>query len=90
MVLDPGSLLVWIVAGLIAGFIAGQFMRGGGYGIVGDVSLGIIGALVGGFLASLLGIGGLSGFWVTVVGALLGAAGEIAVVRAVAPSRTGF
>ena len=48
------GLLSWIVLGLIAGFLAGQFMRGGGYGIIGDIILGIVGALVGGFLASNL------------------------------------
>ena len=51
--------------GLIAGFLAGQVMKGGGYGLVGDIVLGIIGAVVGGFLAStLLGLD-VNGFNIT-------------------------
>lgn len=46
------GLLSWLVVGLIAGWLAGQVMRGGGYGVMGDIIIGIIGALVGGFLAS--------------------------------------
>ena len=46
--------LSWIVVGLIAGWLAGQVMRGGGYGLVGDIVLGIIGGLLGGFLAGAL------------------------------------
>jgi uncharacterized membrane protein YeaQ/YmgE (transglycosylase-associated protein family) len=51
------SIIGWIILGLIAGWLAGLIMRGGGYGIIGDIILGIIGALVGGFLSSaLLGV----------------------------------
>ena len=48
------DIVAWIVVGLIAGFLAGQVMRGGGYGIVGDMIIGIVGAVLGGFLASTL------------------------------------
>jgi uncharacterized membrane protein YeaQ/YmgE (transglycosylase-associated protein family) len=48
------DILAWIVVGLIAGFLAGQVMRGGGYGIVGDMIIGIVGAVLGGFLAGAL------------------------------------
>ncbi len=52
------GILSWIIVGLIAGWLAGLVMKGGGYGIVGDLVLGVIGALVGGFLAAnLLGMG---------------------------------
>ena len=40
--------------GLIAGWLASQVMRGGGYGLVGDIIVGIVGALIGGFLAANL------------------------------------
>ena len=42
------ALVWWIVVGLIAGFLAGLVMRGGGFGIVGDIIVGILGALLGG------------------------------------------
>ena len=45
------DILAWIVVGLIAGFLAGLVMRGGGYGIVGDMIIGMVGAVLGGFLA---------------------------------------
>jgi uncharacterized membrane protein YeaQ/YmgE (transglycosylase-associated protein family) len=48
------GILSWIILGLIAGWLAGQVMKGGGYGLVGDIVLGIIGAIVGGFLSSAI------------------------------------
>ena len=48
------SVLSWIIVGLIAGWLAGMVMRGGGYGVLGDIIVGIVGALVGGFLAANL------------------------------------
>jgi len=76
------GILSWIVLGLIAGFLAGQFMKGGGYGLVGDIVLGIVGALVGGFLAStLLGLD-VNGFnIISILIAFVGACIVIAVAR---------
>jgi uncharacterized membrane protein YeaQ/YmgE (transglycosylase-associated protein family) len=52
------SILSWIVVGLIAGWLAGQVMRGGGYGLIGDIIVGVVGGLIGGWLAtSVLHIG---------------------------------
>jgi uncharacterized membrane protein YeaQ/YmgE (transglycosylase-associated protein family) len=76
------GILTWIVLGLVAGWLAGQFMRGG-YGLVGDIVLGIIGAIVGGFLTGLvLGRDMVTGFNLeSVVVAFLGAVVLIAVSR---------
>ena len=46
------SILAWLVVGLIAGWLASQVMRGGGYGLIGDIIVGVVGALIGGFLAT--------------------------------------
>ena len=46
------SILSWIVVGLIAGWLAGRVMRSGGYGLIGDIIVGVIGGLFGGWLAS--------------------------------------
>jgi uncharacterized membrane protein YeaQ/YmgE (transglycosylase-associated protein family) len=54
--LDVGSILVWALIGLIAGFLASKVMTGHGKGIVTDVVIGIIGALAGGLLARSLGV----------------------------------
>ncbi len=66
------NLIYWIVVGLIAGWAAGKIMKGGGYGTLMDIVLGIVGAVVGGWLLGALGIyaGGLIG---TIVVAIIGA-----------------
>ena len=83
------GIIAWIVLGLIAGWLAGQFMKGGGYGVVGDIVLGIIGAVVGGFLAStLLGLD-VNGFNImSILIAFVGACIVIGIARAVTGSRT--
>ena len=48
------GLLSWIIVGLIAGFLAGQVMRGSGHGLIGDIIVGAVGAVIGGFLAANL------------------------------------
>src|ERR687890_517874 len=51
---DTMTILGWLLLGLIAGFLASMVMRGGGFGIIGDIIVGIIGAFIGGFLFSVL------------------------------------
>lgn len=46
------GILSWIVVGLIAGWLAGLVVKGGGYGCVGDIVVGVIGGLIGGWIAS--------------------------------------
>jgi len=73
------NILGWILIGLLAGFIAGQVMKGSGYGLVGDIVVGLVGALLGGFLASILGLGGLNSndpiswgsFFIALIGAII-------------------
>ena len=67
---------IWfIVVGLVAGWLAGQLMKGGGFGVIGDIVVGVLGALLGGFLFSSLGMslgGGLLGaIIVATIGAVL-------------------
>jgi uncharacterized membrane protein YeaQ/YmgE (transglycosylase-associated protein family) len=81
------SLLWWLIVGLIAGFLASVVMRGGGYGIVGDIIIGIVGAFIGGFLASLLGLGA-SGLIGTIIVAFIGACILIAILRAISGGYT--
>jgi uncharacterized membrane protein YeaQ/YmgE (transglycosylase-associated protein family) len=52
--LEPGGVLIWLIVGLVAGWLAGQAMKGGGYGLVGDIVVGIIGAFLGGLLFGIL------------------------------------
>ena len=67
---------IWfILIGLVAGWLAGQLMKGGGYGVIGDIVVGVLGALLGGFLFSSIGVslgGGLLGsIIVATIGAVL-------------------
>ena len=66
------NLIWWLVVGLIAGWGAGKIMKGGGYGTVMDIILGIIGAVVGGWVMSVVGIHA-GGFIGTILVAILGA-----------------
>lgn len=84
------SLLSWIVVGLIAGWLAGQVMRGGGYGLMGDIIIGIVGGLLGGWLAtSVLHIGAdVNGINLgSILVAFLGAVVLLLVVRAISGGR---
>ena len=54
--MDTQSLIVFLIIGVVAGFLAGKIMKGGGFGLVGDLVLGVIGAFVGGWVFGLLGI----------------------------------
>jgi uncharacterized membrane protein YeaQ/YmgE (transglycosylase-associated protein family) len=68
------GLISWIVVGLIAGWLAGKVMKGGGYGVVVDIVLGILGGIVGGWVFGVLGLhaGGLIGsIIVAFVGAVI-------------------
>lgn len=50
------TLLGWILIGLIAGWLSGRIIRGGGFGLLADLFLGLVGAVIGGWLFGLLGI----------------------------------
>lgn len=70
------SIIAWIVLGLVAGFIASKIVNKTGEGMVIDIVLGVVGAVVGGFLFNTFGAAGVTGFnvWsvlVAVVGAVV-------------------
>jgi uncharacterized membrane protein YeaQ/YmgE (transglycosylase-associated protein family) len=76
------GLLYWLVVGLIAGWLAGVVMRGGGYGIVVDIILGILGGILGGWIFSMLGVGAGGGLVGSVIVAFVGAVVLVAISRA--------
>ena len=70
------DLLTWLIVGLVAGVLASLVMGGTGYGIIGDIIIGIVGAFIGGWLFRQLGVsspmGGLAGvIFVAFVGAIV-------------------
>ena len=83
------SLLAWIVLGLLAGFIASKIVNKRGEGLLLDILLGIVGAVIGGWMFRLFGVGGVSGvnlhsLFVAVIGAIV----VLLVYHAVADRRT--
>ncbi len=72
MELSPGGIIAWIIVGLIAGWAASTVSRGHGYGLIGDIIVGLVGALLGGFLAGFF-IQGSVGLVGTIIVAFLGA-----------------
>lgn len=83
------SLLAWIVVGIVAGFIAKSVVPSGPGGIIGDLVVGVVGAIVGGWVFSLFGYGGTSGINIySIIVAVIGAIIFLAILRAVSrPSR---
>jgi uncharacterized membrane protein YeaQ/YmgE (transglycosylase-associated protein family) len=86
-ILHPGGVIAWLAVGIIAGWLAGQVMRGAGYGLIGDLVAGLLGALLGGFVFGQFFFGEV-GFWGSIGVAFLGACLLIYVVRVVALKRT--
>jgi len=87
------GILAWIVVGLIAGWLAGMVMRGGGYGLIGDIVIGIVGALLGGWIATtFLHIsGGMTGINLySILVAFAGAVILLILVRLVNGSRRAY
>ena len=74
------SLIGWIVIGLIAGWLTGVITRGRGFGCLANVILGLIGAVLGGWLFSRLGLWG-GGFIYSLAAATVGAVVLVAVAR---------
>ncbi len=76
------GLLYWIVVGLIAGWLAGQVMRGGGYGALVDIILGMVGGIIGGWVFGMLGIWPGGGIIGSIIVAFVGAVILVAITRA--------
>ena len=87
-ILAPGGIVLWLLMGLLAGWLAGLVMRGGGYGIIMNIVVGLIGSFIGGLLFSLFVTDQVYGFWGSVGVSFVGACILIAITRAVAPRRT--
>jgi len=85
--LEPRSILGWIVVGLIAGALASRLVRGRGMGCLMDVVIGVAGAFVGAFLASLVGFNGDIGFGGEIIVAFIGAVLLLALLRVVSGRR---
>src|SRR5262252_4793778 len=80
---EGGRIVIYsIIVGLIAGWLAGQVMKGGGYGVLMDILLGLVGGLIGGWLFGSLGIWPGGGIIGAIVVAFVGAVVLVALTRA--------
>ena len=71
--MEFGLFVSWMVVGLLAGWLAGIVMKGGGYGLIGDLGLGLVGSVLGGWLFRTLGVFPGGGLLPTVFVAFFGA-----------------
>ncbi len=67
------SFVIWLIVGAIAGWLAGQIVKGMGFGLIGNIVVGIVGALVAGWLLPRIGIVIGGGMIATVINATIGA-----------------
>lgn len=81
--MDPMIIIIWLVIGAIAGWLAGQIVKGGGFGLVGDIVVGIVGSVVAGWLLPRVGLYIGGGFIADVINAAIGAVVLLLVVRLV-------
>ena len=75
------SLLVFLLVGIVAGWLAGKLVRVGGFGLIGDLVVGVIGAFVGGFLFNSLGVSSGGGLLGSIVVATVGAVVLLMLIR---------
>jgi uncharacterized membrane protein YeaQ/YmgE (transglycosylase-associated protein family) len=83
MVIDPQLeiILIWLAIGAVAGVLAGMIVKGGGFGLFGDIVVGIVGAFVGGWLLPRLGVHLGTGLVPVIASATIGAVVLLLVLR---------
>jgi uncharacterized membrane protein YeaQ/YmgE (transglycosylase-associated protein family) len=78
-----GSILLFLLIGALAGWLAGLIVRGAGFGVIGNIIVGILGALIGGFIFRFFGLDPSYGFWGSLLTSTLGAVILLAIVVAI-------
>ena len=75
------GIIFWLIIGAVAGWLAGVLVKGGGFGLIVDIIVGIVGAFIGGWLAGVIGINLGGGIFGSLITAVIGAVILIFVVR---------
>lgn len=88
LMLFPDGVIPWAIVGLILGFLAGQSMKGGGFGLIGDMIIGLIGSLVGGYLIGSFTRGSNEGYYGSILVSFVSSCVFIAISRALKGHRT--
>ena len=71
--MDPAILLIWLAIGAIAGWLAGMIVDGGGFGLIGNIVIGIVGAIIAGALLPAIGLVISAGIVGAIISATIGA-----------------
>ena len=79
--MDAQALIIWLIVGGVAGWLAGMVVKGSGYGLIGDIIVGIVGALIAGWLLPQVGIAIGSGIVGAIINAFIGAVILLIVLR---------
>ncbi|PLZ03786.1 GlsB/YeaQ/YmgE family stress response membrane protein [Burkholderia sp. WAC0059] len=75
------GIIAWLIIGAVAGWLAGVLVKGGGFGLIVDIIVGIVGAFIGGWLAHLVGIS-IGGSWIgSIIVAVIGAVILLFIIR---------
>jgi uncharacterized membrane protein YeaQ/YmgE (transglycosylase-associated protein family) len=77
------TLLIWLIVGAVAGWLAGVIVKGGGFGLIGNIIVGIVGSFIGGWLFTTLGIATGGGIFGAIAGATVGAVVLLFAIRVV-------
>jgi uncharacterized membrane protein YeaQ/YmgE (transglycosylase-associated protein family) len=85
--LQPGGILSWVIVGLLAGWLAGVVMPGKGFGLIGDLIVGLVGAFIGGLIMGVLSPATTFGFWGSVFVAFIGSCVLVAILHAATRNR---
>ena len=81
MTIPMETLLIWLLVGAVAGWLAGVIVKGGGFGLLGDIVVGIVGAFVGGWLLPKLGVHLGVGIVAVIASATIGAVVLLLIIR---------
>lgn len=80
---------MWVIVGLVVGWLAGAIMKGSGYGLVGDIAIAVVGAIAGAWLiSSIIAEADRGGVVGTIIAAIVGAAAFVALARLLTRRRT--
>jgi uncharacterized membrane protein YeaQ/YmgE (transglycosylase-associated protein family) len=88
--LSSQSLLIIIIVGIVAGWLAGRVMEGGGFGLIGDLLVGLIGAFIGDWLLPQLGVHLGAGIVALILNAFIGAVVLLLILRLVSGGGFGY
>jgi len=78
---NPKALIIWLIVGAVAGWLAGMVVKGGGYGLIGNVIVGIVGGLIAGWFLPRIGVVIAGGVFGAIINSFIGAVILLVILR---------